>query len=68
MEIVRLPVVSHVILNVCAKSAVESMAKGIVAIAHLGGILIELNHILYDSVSVNASRDVRGHLQHLRWC
>ncbi len=52
MEIVRLPVVSHIILNACAKSVVESMAKGIVAVANLGGILIELNHVLHDSVSV----------------
>ncbi len=51
-EIVRLPMVSHIILNVCAKSAVKSMAKGIVTIANLGGVLIELNHILHDSVSV----------------
>ncbi len=51
-EIVRFPVVSHIILNVCAKSTVESMAKGIVAVANLGGILIELNHILHDSVSI----------------
>ncbi len=36
----------------CTKSAVESMAKGIVAVANLGGILIELNHILHDSVSI----------------
>ncbi len=43
---------SHIILNVYAKSAVESMTKGIVIIAHLGGILVELNHILYDSVSI----------------
>ncbi len=28
------------------------MAKGIVAVANLGGILIELNHILHDLVSV----------------
>ncbi len=28
------------------------MVKGIVAVANLGGILIELNHILHDSVSV----------------
>ncbi len=46
MEIVRFPVVSHIILNACAKSTVESMAKGIVAIANLRGILIELDHIL----------------------
>ncbi len=51
-EIVWLPVVSHIILDVCTKSTVESMAKGIVAVANLGGILIELNHILHDSVSV----------------
>ncbi len=44
--------VSHIILNSCAKSMVESMAKGIVAVANLGGILIELNRILHDSVSV----------------
>ncbi len=43
---------SHIILDACTKSAVESMAKGIVPVANLGGILIELNHILYDSVSV----------------
>ncbi len=43
---------SHIILNVCAKSAVESMVKGIVAVANLGGILIELNHIFHDSVSI----------------
>ncbi len=43
---------SHIILNACAKSAVESMAKGIVAVANLGGIFIELNHILHDSVSI----------------
>ncbi len=42
----------HIILDTCTKSAVESMAKGIVAVANLGGILIELNHILYDSVSI----------------
>ncbi len=52
MEIVRLPMVSHIILNACAKSTVESMAKGIVAVANLGGILIELNHVLHDSVSI----------------
>ncbi len=44
--------VIHIILNACAKSAVESMVKGIVAVANLGGILIELNHILHDSLSV----------------
>ncbi len=44
--------VSHIILNVCAKCAVESMVKGIVAVANLGGVLVELNHILHDSVSV----------------
>ncbi len=51
-EVVRLPVVSHIILNVFAKSVVESMAKGIVTVAHLGGVLVELNHILHDSVSI----------------
>ncbi len=51
-EIVRFPVVSHIILNACAKSVVESMAKGIVTVANLGGILIELNHIFHDLVSV----------------
>ena len=44
--------VSHIILDACAKSAVESMAKGVIAIANLGGVLIELNHVLHDSVSV----------------
>ncbi len=29
------------------RSTVESMAKGIVAVANLGGILIELNHIFH---------------------
>ncbi len=43
---------SHIILDACTKSTVESMAKGIVAVANLGGILIELNHILHDLVSV----------------
>ena len=52
MEVIRLTMVSHIILNSCAKSMVESMAKGIVAVANLGGILIELNRILHDSVSV----------------
>ncbi len=52
MEIVRLPVVSHIILNACTKSTVESMVKGIVAVANLGGILIELNHILHNLVSI----------------
>ncbi len=52
MEVVRLPVMSHIILNACAKSMVESMVKEIVAIANLGGILIELNHVLHDLVSV----------------
>ncbi len=28
------------------------MVKGIVAIANMGGILVELNHVLHDSVSV----------------
>ncbi len=52
-EVVRFPVVSHIILNACAKSVVESMVKGIVTVANLGGgVLIELNHILHDSVSV----------------
>ncbi len=51
-EIVRFPVVGHIILNACAKSVVESMVKGIIAIANLGGILIELNHIFHDSVSI----------------
>ncbi len=44
--------VSHVILDECAKSAVESMAEGIVAITNLGCVLVELDHILHDSVSV----------------
>ncbi len=52
MEIVRLPVMSHIILDMCTKSAVESMVKGIITIANLGGILIELNHVFHDSVSV----------------
>ncbi len=52
MEIIRFSMVSHIILNVCTKSAVESMVKGIVAVANLGGILIELNYILHDSVSI----------------
>ncbi len=43
---------SHIILDASTKSTVESMAKGIVAVANLGGILIELNHILHDLVSV----------------
>ncbi len=30
----------------------ESMMEGIITIANLGGILIELNHVLYDSVSI----------------
>ncbi len=51
-EIVRLPVMSHIILNACTKSAVEDMAKGIVVVADLGGVLIELNHVFHDSVSV----------------
>ncbi len=46
------PVMSHIILDACTESAVESMAKGIVAVANLRGILVELNHILHDSVSV----------------
>ncbi len=52
MEIVRLPMVSYIIFNVCTKSMVESMAEGIIAIANLGGILIELNHVLHGSVAV----------------
>ncbi len=59
-EIVRLPVVSHIILDACTKSAVESMAKGIVAVANLGGILIELNHILHDLVSVTHPEMFKG--------
>ncbi len=51
-EIVRLPMVSHIILNACTKSMVESMAKGIVAVTDLGGVLIELNHVFHDSVSI----------------
>ncbi len=43
---------SHIILNACVKSTVESMAKGIVAVANLGGIFIELNHIFHDLVSI----------------
>ncbi len=52
MEIVRFSVVSHIIFDVCAKSTVEGMAEGIVAIINLGGILVELNHILHDLISV----------------
>ncbi len=62
-EIVRLPVVSHIILNVCTESAVESMAKGIVAIANLGGILIELNHVFDDLASVALMCSVTGSMQ-----
>ncbi len=51
-EIVRFPVVSHIVLDACAKSVVESMAKGVVAVANLGCILIELHHIFHDLVSV----------------
>ncbi len=60
MEIVQLPVVSHIILDACTKSVVESMAKGIVAVANLGGIFIELNHILHDSVSVTHPEMFKG--------
>ncbi len=52
MEIVRLSMVSHIILHVSAKSAADGMAEGIIAVANLGGVLIELNHVLHDSVSV----------------
>ncbi len=51
-EIVRLSMMSHIIFNACTKSAVEGMAKGIVTVTDLGGILIELNHVFHDSVSV----------------
>ncbi len=43
---------SHIILDAGAKSAVEGMAEGIVAVTNFGGILIELNHILHDLVSI----------------
>ena len=36
------------------------MAKGIVAVANLGGILIELNHILHDSVSITHPEMFKG--------
>ncbi len=36
-EIVRLPMVSHIILNACTKSAVEGMVEGIIAVANLEG-------------------------------
>ncbi len=60
MEIVWFSVVSHIILDACTKSVVESMVKGIVAVANLGGILIELNHVLHDSVSVTHSEMFEG--------
>ncbi len=44
--------VSHIVLNACTKSAVEGMATGIVTVANLGGVFVELNHILHDPVSV----------------
>ncbi len=44
--------VSHIILDASAKPMVEGMVEGIIAVANLGGILIELNHVLHDSVSV----------------
>ncbi len=34
-EIVRLPVVSHIILNAGTKSMVEGMMEGIIAVANL---------------------------------
>ncbi len=52
MEIVRLSMMSHIILNACTKSVVEGMAKGIVTVSDLGGVLIELNHVFHDLVSV----------------
>ncbi len=60
MEIVRLPVVSHIILDACTKSAVESVVKEIIAIANLGGILTELNHVLHDLVSGAHSEMFKG--------
>ncbi len=51
-EIVKLSVVSHIILDAGTMSVVEGMTEGIIAVTDLGGILIELNHILHDSVSV----------------
>ncbi len=47
-----LSVVSHIILDAHAKSTVEGMMEGIVAATNLGCILVELNHILHDLVSV----------------
>ncbi len=44
--------VSHIILDVGAKSVVEGIAEGIITVANLRGILIKLNYILHDLVSV----------------
>ncbi len=41
-----------IILDAGTKSTVEGMAEGIITVANLRGILIELNHILHDSVSI----------------
>ncbi len=54
-EIVRLFVVSHIILDADIKSVVEGMTERIIAIINLRGVLVELNHILYDLVSVTQS-------------
>ncbi len=44
MEIVRLFMVSHIILDAGTKFVVEGMIEGIITVANLGDILVELNY------------------------
>ena len=51
-EVIGFSMMGHIVLDAGTKSAVEGLAKGIVSIANLGSILVKLNHVLHDSVSV----------------
>ena len=52
MEVIRLTMVSHIIFNLGTKSAVKSMAEGIITIAYDSSVLIETDYILHNPVSI----------------
>ena len=52
MEVIRLTMVGHVIFNPGTKSAVKSMVEGIVTIAYGSSVLVEMDYILHNPVSI----------------
>ena len=52
MEVIRLTMVSHIIFNPGTKSTVKSVTEEIITIAYDSSVLVEMDYILHNLVSV----------------